>query len=370
MLFVGDIANGEMPCRIDIDFDILCANLEGPLGNLSGSQKSLKAGPHLCNSAKFLSRSKEYVFSLANNHFWDYGLLGYEATLRELANYKYHAGGAGRDIQQARQPLLLDYEGKRLAFIFSCERQFGLAGDTSGGCAHEGPWIFPLIKHLHEEADHIIVSCHRALEMSSVPTHDTRELYRAYIDCGASLVWGHHSHVPQIFEKYNSGFIAYGLGNFIVQPKKWLNCQNTLWSIGLEASFKNGFEIFPRYFVISMSDGIISVCESVNSEMKQYLDKYQNIFHNPKEYKRMCLSNAKACYAEYCQDYIWCDDAICKQLSKRGWRDISSIIKRVVSCKLKNERPRGSLLPYHIISCESHREAFLTYEQSILSIDK
>ena len=370
MLLVGDIANGALPFRIDIEFDILCANLEGPLGNFDKSQKALKAGPHLCNSAPFLRADKSYIFSLANNHFWDYGAAGYQTTLKELSRYDYHAGGAGNSVQEARRPLLIDYQGKRLAFIFSCEQQFGLASDVAGGCAHEGPWIFPLIRHLREEADYIILSSHRALEMTSIPTPDARDLYRAYIDCGVNLVWGHHSHVPQVFEKYNSGFIAYGLGNFLVPPKAWQQHKNTLWSIGLDVNFRDELEVTPRYFTISESTGMGYVRETDDHQIQQYVNKYQEIFHDEEAYKRICNANAKLCHEGYCQDYIWCNDAICAQLAKKSWREFPAIIKKIGSYKRRKTDLPPNLLPYHAISCESHREAFLTHEKNLLSIDK
>ena len=38
---------------------------------------------------------------------------------------------------------------------------------------------------------------------------------RAAIDGGAALVVGAHPHVLQVSERYNGGFIAYSLGNFV-----------------------------------------------------------------------------------------------------------------------------------------------------------
>ena len=35
------------------------------------------------------------------------------------------------------------------------------------------------------------------------------------VDAGADIIAGHHPHVVQPFEKYQQGYIAYSLGNFI-----------------------------------------------------------------------------------------------------------------------------------------------------------
>ena len=42
------------------------------------------------------------------------------------------------------------------------------------------------------------------------------EFAHAVIDAGADIVHGHHSHIPQGYERYNGGFICYGLGNLLV----------------------------------------------------------------------------------------------------------------------------------------------------------
>jgi poly-gamma-glutamate synthesis protein (capsule biosynthesis protein) len=42
-----------------------------------------------------------------------------------------------------------------------------------------------------------------------------RQLARAAADAGAALVLGHHAHVLQGWERYDSSVIVYGLGNFV-----------------------------------------------------------------------------------------------------------------------------------------------------------
>ena len=47
------------------------------------------------------------------------------------------------------------------------------------------------------------------------PSESQRALYRRFIDSGADLVLGHHSHVVQGLEAYRGRLIAYSLGNFV-----------------------------------------------------------------------------------------------------------------------------------------------------------
>ncbi len=52
-------------------------------------------------------------------------------------------------------------------------------------------------------------------EIVKEPNDNQKFLSKLAIDSGADIVIGHHPHVTQPVEKYNNGYIAYSLGNFI-----------------------------------------------------------------------------------------------------------------------------------------------------------
>lgn len=60
----------------------------------------------------------------------------------------------------------------------------------------------------------IIVSFHWGVERKYYPNSKQKSLGRYAIDCGASLVLGHHPHVLQGIEQYKGRYIVYSLGNF------------------------------------------------------------------------------------------------------------------------------------------------------------
>jgi poly-gamma-glutamate synthesis protein (capsule biosynthesis protein) len=60
-----------------------------------------------------------------------------------------------------------------------------------------------------------IVMIHGGFEWHTEPSRAQVALYRSFVDAGADLVLGHHSHVVQGLEAYNGGLIAYSLGNFV-----------------------------------------------------------------------------------------------------------------------------------------------------------
>ncbi len=67
--------------------------------------------------------------------------------------------------------------------------------------------------------------------MCAWPSVKRQKLYRSFIDAGADLIHGHHSHVPQGWEEYKGAYIFYGLGNFCVKPEKWDWHPHSLWSL-------------------------------------------------------------------------------------------------------------------------------------------
>ena len=109
-----------------------------------------------------------------------------------------------------------------------------MATRSRPGTARIGPWLYEAIRRLSLKCEAVIVSVHAGSEMSLWPAPSIQELYRSLIQAGATVVHGHHSHVPQGVEEYAEGLIVYGAGNFLVDPAHWQTHANTLWSLGVE----------------------------------------------------------------------------------------------------------------------------------------
>jgi len=69
-------------------------------------------------------------------------------------------------------------------------------------------------KNIREGA--VIVFLHWSFDLETLPFPMYRQFSRSLIDAGADLVIGTHSHCVQGGEKYRSGYIFYGLGNFFI----------------------------------------------------------------------------------------------------------------------------------------------------------
>jgi poly-gamma-glutamate capsule biosynthesis protein CapA/YwtB (metallophosphatase superfamily) len=184
------------------------------------------------------------VLSLANNHTLDWGP---EALLDTIANLKA-AGvttvGAGKNIAEARRPVIVERKGTKVGFLaYSCTGPDGYeAEEDKPGYAPVRVWTiyekvdyqpatpprivsFPYkeemaavvedIKKLKTQADVVIVSFHwgQHLVPRVIPMY-CYELGHAAVDAGADLILGGHTHILKGIEVYKGKVIFYSLSNF------------------------------------------------------------------------------------------------------------------------------------------------------------
>lgn len=276
MLFAGDYAPNcravLLPDRMD--GVALLANLETPLiDEVPLPPSEFKSGPCLYSSGLGLQEvgSVPVVFSIANNHIMDYGIAGLASTMRQLDKLGVKYVGAGLSVSVARRPVIVVAEGLRIGIIGCREAQFG-----SKNCADMGWWVFDAIRDLNTKVDKVVVSVHAAAEDLPFPSPAICRLYRRFIDFGADVVHGHHSHVPQGWESYHNGVIFYGLGNFVVDPVAWPNFANR-WSLVADVDFscaKPKVSVFCCECVPNGAKGVsVRECEiRQGSKIDRYLD--------------------------------------------------------------------------------------------------
>ena len=244
MILAGDFISKNLKVRLPKEFggQLVLANLEGPIC-ADGLPRSNKVGVCLhtkremfecseCSNVRMCGGVK-FAFSLANNHMMDFQEEGLRQTEEFLVARNIPFAGAGADEAEARKPMILEENGKRIAVFSCCERQFGMATADSAGCAEKGVWLYSAVREIKKigVADRVIVSCHAASEFCPWPSPDLRAFYHSLVDAGADIIHGHHAHVPQGWEVYKGCPIFYGLGNFVVDPARWGGNHNQLWSL-------------------------------------------------------------------------------------------------------------------------------------------
>ncbi|MBN1417832.1 MAG: CapA family protein [Planctomycetes bacterium] len=229
-VFVGDIAfpRGEDPRLVERlrapsplreilgAADLVVANLESPCPDSPG--RFFKIGPRLCAPACWLPHLRDLHVSLAflaNNHIADGGRDRIASLRASLERLGIASVGAGRDLAEAREEKVMESNGIRIAIIARSERGTASAGRRRPGAADiDVAETRARIRRVRRSVDHVVVVAHIGYEFVFHPAPFHRDLARAFIDAGATAFIAHHPHVPQGYERYRDGFIAYSQGNF------------------------------------------------------------------------------------------------------------------------------------------------------------
>ncbi len=230
--------------------DIAFCNLENAFSTqgtpIPGKMIWFRANPDTAIGLTFAGFD---VVSLANNHSLDYDTDAFLDTLTTLENEGIKYVGGGRDIDEARKPVIIERKGIKVGFLAYSELAhiFWDWGYPRAFVAKSGiPGVAPMeidimeedIKKLRESVDIVVVSLHWGEEYEEQPSEKERELAHRLIDCGAQIILGHHPHVLRGLEVYKDGVIAYSMGNFVFdqrnqKTKKSMLLQFELTSEGL-----------------------------------------------------------------------------------------------------------------------------------------
>lgn len=178
------------------------------------------------------------VGSLANNHITDFGYQGLQETISALEERNIRWVGAGDNLDGSEKPLILNVKGITIGCLAAAQPEVSAAGRRQWGAAVLcEKRIIAQIKALSAQVDLVIALLHFGIEFADYPTPAQIRLCRSLVDSGAHLVLGHHPHVPQAYERYHNGFIAYSLGNFIFDMRPGPHRFSRLGLI-VEAEFK------------------------------------------------------------------------------------------------------------------------------------
>ena len=185
------------------------------------------------------------VVSFASNHCLDWGREAFLDTISVLEEEGLSVVGAGRNIEEAREPAIVDCHGTRIAFLaYNSILPQGFWADVDRpGCAPmRGLTLYEQIEHdqpgtpcrvhtfAHRDdlrsleddieraksrADLVVVSMHWGIHFIPAVLADyQRDVARAAIDAGADLILGTHPHILKGIEVYNGKVIFYSLCNF------------------------------------------------------------------------------------------------------------------------------------------------------------
>ncbi|MCS6799401.1 MAG: CapA family protein [Myxococcota bacterium] len=215
---------GDLPSVIEPD-EIAFINVETPLvddevpvGN--GAPPILGSPPAM---AEALARAGFDVASLANNHALDQGSRGLRRSIEALERAGVRVVGAASTYARAYDPVIVERDGLRVAFIAFTERMNQGPRQRppeayAARLANEAS-VLEALRRARQQADLVVASVHWSYDFAPAPTRDQRNLARRLVEHGADLVIGHGPHIVHGVQRLRSArgdaFVAYSLGNVL-----------------------------------------------------------------------------------------------------------------------------------------------------------
>ena len=168
--------------------------------------------------------------NLANNHAIDQGREGLIDTKNNIMAAGMVPIGAGENMQEAAEPVLLASEPRKVWLVPSLRLALeNYAYLTDKPCVSQEPMdsLLSRVYHLRQQDSTavIIVSLHWGAEHKLEPV--PRQKHDAHMLClaGADVLICHHTHTLQTIEDFRGHKIYYSIGNFIFDQNKPLNSE-------------------------------------------------------------------------------------------------------------------------------------------------
>lgn len=193
------------------------------------------------------------INEMTGNHLNDWGEPNLQHTFDLFESYGIQTFGGGRDLEDARQPLLIEHNGNRLAFV-GCNPvgpYYDWAREGYGGSlpCDDYSFIHNLITELDAQG-YVVISTLQFLEHFMYDVWvEQRQAFDGLANAGADVVSGSQGHHPQAFNFVNGGFVHYGLGNFMADQ---------MWSIPTRQQFIDIYTIYEgRVLSVQLWTGMI-----------------------------------------------------------------------------------------------------------------
>ncbi len=173
--------------------------------------------------AAALARAGFDGLSVATNHIKNCGLLdcgdrAFLDTLQALHAAGLWTVGAGENLDAALEPVVVEVQGVRFALVSLGKIEpRAFAGPDSPGIAPLTPSNLRIAmeRARAQRPDVIIALPHWGPEYEPTPNVWQRDLARQFVEEGATVVVGNHSHVVQGMEIIQGVPVFYSLGNFL-----------------------------------------------------------------------------------------------------------------------------------------------------------
>jgi Bacterial capsule synthesis protein PGA_cap len=178
-----------------------------------------------CSSPKYINLLKAVgtdIIELTGDHFMDHGAAATLYTLQMYQDLGWPYYGGGANAEQARQPVKLENNGNKIAFMgcnVGCQEKPSIPCDAIATDEHPGAaqcdydWINSEIPMLRDEGYQVIFTFQHNEYYTYTTEPDLYTDFGRVAEAGATIVSGSQAHQPHGFSFRNNAFIHYGLGN-------------------------------------------------------------------------------------------------------------------------------------------------------------
>ena len=172
-------------------------------------------------NVKYLQEMGTDIVTLANNHVYDYGEVGFADTLETFRNAGIPYIGAGENVDEASRPFYFIQNGRKYAFTAATRAEKRVltpeATDHSSGVLrmYDMTAYLEVLREAERQCDVSIAYVHWGAEKKYETEEGLYEDAAAMIEAGADAVVGAHAHLLQEISHYNGVPIVFNLGNFL-----------------------------------------------------------------------------------------------------------------------------------------------------------
>ncbi len=200
---------------------------------LAGSNYSMCMKPEHARLFELLDVD---VIDLTGNHINDFRFEPLLNTLDTFEQLGIAVVGGGRNLDEARKPLILEHNGSRIgwlacnsigpAFAYASDNPDSAYGVRPGAASCDRNWLREALALLSAEVDLVLMTIQYREFESYLPDQRHVVEYQTFAEWGADIVIGTAEHKPMTYAFYptrrgETAFIHYGLGNLFFDQLGW-----------------------------------------------------------------------------------------------------------------------------------------------------
>ncbi len=190
------------------------------------------------------------LVSVANNHIYDYGEISLLDTLDTLDSAGVPYVGAGRNLEEAMEPVYFIANGMKIAYVSATQiERTGVPDtkeatvDTPGVLRCMNPDnLLSVIAEAKANSDYVILYIHWGTESQESIDWLQEQQAPIYAQAGVDLIMGDHPHCLQKIDTVEGVPVIYSLGNFWFNSKTQNTC---LVEVTLAEGIMQTFQFIP-----------------------------------------------------------------------------------------------------------------------------